>query len=265
MRDRGRHQHGCQRQTVTSQPLLQQLACLRQPARHRSRLPPQLLCRLGHALAFEVAKHKGRLELCRQALDLGAQRRLDVAPGFFRHALSSLCHGACLSIPGLPPGRVAAGAQRDAVSNAVQPARQGIVLANGTRLASENDERRLEGILGILTAGQRAPADIPDHPLMPAQQFREGVLATIVQVEVQKLPIAQTPGFLGVDQVRDVLQDIVQSACDHVGIPCCPRACQRSLVIVPAARSMLWLSGRNGREVMPLDWAGSRNRRHPCL
>ncbi len=128
------------------------------------------------------------------------------------------------------------------MGDAVQPARQGIVLANGTRLASEHDESRLEGILGILAARQRTPANIPDHPLMPAQQFREGVLATIVEIEVQELPIAQVPGFLAVDEVTNVLQDSVQFACDHVGNPCRPRMYQRSLFIVPAAGSMLRLS-----------------------
>jgi hypothetical protein len=144
--------------------------------------------------------------------------------------LSSLCHYWCLLVASLPPGSVAAGsvaagAQSDAVGNAVQPACQGILLTDGIRLAGEDNECGLESVLGILVARQRTTTDIPDQPFVPAQQHRKRLLTTPAQVEVKKLPVGQVPDFLGIDQVANVLQDGVESVWDHVRHPTPPDEC----------------------------------------
>src|SRR5262245_23427985 len=130
-----------------------------------------------------MAKHEWSLVLRRQALDLRRQRCLQIVPGLFRNGWI-VWNESRLSVAGLPPGRVTPGAEGSAVSDAVQPARQRILLADGRRLAGEDDERGLECILGVLVMARHAEADIPDQPLMAAQEHCKRVMVVLDGVEV---------------------------------------------------------------------------------
>src|SRR5262249_50218260 len=70
---------------------------------------------------------------------------------------------------------------------------------------------------------QGAAANIPDQPLMPAQEDRKRLVVVLAGVEVQKLAVAQVPGLFGIDQVTNVLQDCIGSVCGHIGLS---EACQ---------------------------------------
>ena len=59
-------------------------------------------------------------------------------------------------------------------------------------LADEDEERRLEGILGVVMIGQQAAADAQDHRAMPRHQRRESRLLSAVEVTLQELAIGQS-------------------------------------------------------------------------
>jgi hypothetical protein len=100
---------------------------------------------------------------------------------------------------------------------------QGILLADGRRLAGEDDKRGLESILGILVMAQGAAANIPDEPLMPAQEHRKRLVVVLAEVEMQKPAVTEVPGLLGIDQVANVLQDCMGCVGGHSGISdACP-------------------------------------------
>jgi len=104
----------------------------------------------------------GALYFAGKRSTFSGQGRLEVAPCLFRYGLIGLCHGSCLSVAGLPPGRVAPGAQCDAVGNAVQPARQGILLADGSRLAASTTNVAWKASSASWWQGNAQTADIPD-------------------------------------------------------------------------------------------------------
>jgi hypothetical protein len=85
------------------------------------------------------------------------------------------------------------------MSDAVQPVRHHSSWHHGCGLASEDEKRGLEGVLGILMVGQDAAADTPDHRAMPPHKGLEGGFVPLFDEAAEEFPIGRS------DQV--VLQD----------------------------------------------------------
>ena len=66
--------------------------------------------------------------------------------------------------------------QRHAVGDAVQPGGDRVTLADRRGLAGEDEERGLEGVLGVLLLTQHVAADAPNKPAVALQQGSEGRL-----------------------------------------------------------------------------------------
>src|SRR5262249_3376485 len=79
-----------------------------------------------------------------------------------------------------------------AVGHAVQPAAQGQLAPQGSRLAGQDQEGRLEGVLGLVPVAENALANGEDHGPVPPQQGGEGVAVPGGQEAVQQLPVGQS-------------------------------------------------------------------------
>ena len=66
-----------------------------------------------------------------------------------------------------------AGAGRHLIGDGVQPGADGFRRADRRGTAGQHEERRLEGVLGVVTVGQDAPAHTMDHRSMPLHQHLE--------------------------------------------------------------------------------------------
>src|SRR5947208_3400643 len=83
---------------------------------------------------------------------------------------------AALALEAARPLRSAPGTDRDTISHSVEPWTEGVAHANGRRPPSENEEGRLERVLGVVVVGQDAPTH-PEHQRpMALHQRREGTL-----------------------------------------------------------------------------------------
>ena len=63
---------------------------------------------------------------------------------------------------------------RDPVADPVQPARERAADPQRAGLAGQEQERRLEGILGVVRVAEHLAADRQDHPTVAADQGLEG-------------------------------------------------------------------------------------------
>jgi hypothetical protein len=70
----------------------------------------------------------------------------------------------------------------------MQPRTNRAFPANRAGLARQNQECRLEGVLGILSMNQDTAAHPPDHRAMPSQQHGEGVLVALGHKFVASIP-----------------------------------------------------------------------------
>ena len=99
---------------------------------------------------------------------------LQLTQGSLRHRLLGR-PGGRLPFVLLPPGVSRPRLQGRAVRYAVQPAARCLPGDDRARLASEDEEGRLEGVLGVVPVPQDAAADTPDHRAVPPDQGRKGV------------------------------------------------------------------------------------------
>src|SRR4029077_10999070 len=78
---------------------------------------------------------------------------------------------------------------RDAHRSSEEPARYRITLADRTRLADQEQERRLEGILGVIEVRQPPPAQGPDHRTVPRQQRLKRRFLTVRDESLQQVAV----------------------------------------------------------------------------
>ena len=95
-----------------------------------------------------------------------------------------------------------------------------------SRLADENEERRLEGVLGVVVVVKKATADAPDHRAVPTDQSFKGRRLTAPDEALQQLPIGSFARGLQKGDSVNVLDDFVhlrrhqvQSVADGDGRP----------------------------------------------
>jgi hypothetical protein len=85
----------------------------------------------------------------------------------------------------------AASFPRRAASHLVQPAGDRFVPAQGARLARQDEEGRLKGVLGGVVVAQQPPARPQDHRPVAADQLGERGLIVRVRVPAQQLRVGE--------------------------------------------------------------------------
>jgi hypothetical protein len=92
-----------------------------------------------------------------------------------------------------PADSLRPGADSDPAGYAIEPACNRRASADRTRLAGEDQERGLEGVVGIVGFPEHAPADTQHHRTMPSDQGCESGLTapiTSTQVPFQQVRVA---------------------------------------------------------------------------
>ncbi len=82
----------------------------------------------------------------------------------------------------IAPAEVDPGAERDPAGHAMEPSRQRIRIVDRARPAGQQQERRLERILGQVAVGQQMATDAQHHRPMPLDQGRERRLGCLTTV-----------------------------------------------------------------------------------
>jgi hypothetical protein len=122
-----------------------------------------------------------------------------------------VAHGSVLLGPGdlglSPPSAVGRqpGLGRDSVGDPVQPPTQGQPLANRPGPPGQDQERGLEGVLGVVFVAQDVPTDAVHERPVPLDQGGERPVVAGGREPAQKLTIAQ-PGRVGRDHLGQPVQ-----------------------------------------------------------
>jgi hypothetical protein len=83
-------------------------------------------------------------------------------------------------LAGIPAQPVLAGPRPDAVGDAVEPVGQQRTRADCTRLACQNQERRLKGVGRVVRVGQQPPTDgVNQRPVAVEDRRKRGLVALV--------------------------------------------------------------------------------------
>jgi len=134
---------------------------------------------------LEIAEDDGNAVLLGQMVHLLMQDRLPVAQ-FDAVRQRRRSHVGHLSFVGSPPRSGELDGPGDVEGDAVQPGGQGLLLADRAGLARQDEERRLERILGIRVLAQHPPANGEDERAMALQERGEGILAPLANKLLQQ-------------------------------------------------------------------------------
>src|SRR5262249_1715282 len=91
------------------------------------------------------------------------------------------------------------------VSHPVEPAAGDLALPHAGRLAEENQESGLEGVLGIVRMPQHPPADGQHHRSMPPQQRLERRLVALAHQSIEKLAGRQASQGSATEALEDTV------------------------------------------------------------
>ena len=186
-RERGRGGQDSSRQS-DAQPF--PTAC--QSALDRPERPAQLLRRLLLSQALQAAEHDRRAVVPGESGELFMDHRAEVIPGTFGHDLRPRL--ARLHLVRATPYGGRPGGGRDVVRHAVEPGGQRIPPPDRSRLAGQDEEGGLEGVLGVVHVTEHAPADAEDHRPVSFHQRGEGQLGGLAvagREPVEQLPVGQ--------------------------------------------------------------------------
>ncbi len=141
--------------------------------------------------AFQVAQDHWCAKPIGKTDELRVQERFKGFPALFLTAgLRRAQHGPVSLVPP-PPGRGRPGARTDPQSHAVEPARQRVTPPDRARLLRQDQECRLERILGVVVVVQDLMADPLYHRPMPLDQGREGRFSAPGHEQVEQLPVGE--------------------------------------------------------------------------
>ena len=84
------------------------------------------------------------------------------------------------------------------------------------RLADEDEEGGLEGVLGVVVVAEDTAAHAPDHRAVPPHQGCKSRLVTAAEVVLQQLPIGQPRPIPQKHRPAKVLDDLAHLAGRHV-------------------------------------------------
>ena len=177
---------------AAEQAVAEASAAPRQPALDRADRPAQVPRGLLVGAALEVAEDDRRAVTFGEPVDLLVQQplQLDVAA---RGGSPARRHRRAPLEATVAGGR-RPGARRGPVGDLVQPGAERIPHPEPARPLHQDQERGLEGVLGVVRVSQHAPADPQDHRPVPLHQDREGQLGGLAPVggePLQELAVGQ--------------------------------------------------------------------------
>ena len=162
--------------------------------------------------AFEVAQHDGDTEALRQSLDLIVDRRPEV------RALAVI--GPSAVVPprdhlGRPPfmgrssGSGGPGAHGGAVGHLMQPGAQRVLHPERPGFADQDQEGRLERILGLMLVTQYRPASLEHDRPVPLDQGGKGELGRLAAARepLQELAVGHVPDGTDVEKRAELPED----------------------------------------------------------
>jgi hypothetical protein len=135
-----------------------------------------------------------------------------------------------------PAHRVGPGLEGHAVRDAVEPAAQRFLPGDRPGLAGEDEEGRLEGVLGVVRVAQHPLADAEHRgPVAPHQGRKRGRVCLAEEAR-QEIAVREFPSELRTDQSAQVRQDDLLLAVQHeVPSLCQDRSTQVSSRETPGA------------------------------
>src|SRR5262249_54296825 len=78
--------------------------------------------------------------------------------------------------------------------HAIEPGTQAIRIANLRRLADEDEERRLKGLVRVVRTGQQATTHAPDHRPMTSHQRLESRFVPLEDVTLEQITVVRRRG-----------------------------------------------------------------------
>ena len=193
-----------------------------QPALDRPDRASEVPRRLLVAAALDVAEHDRHPVAVREPVDL----RVDQAGELFADSISSRVSVRHRDRPpfGRPPptGRDP-GADRGAAGDPMEPGTQRVAHPERAGPPHQDQERGLEGVLGVVVVAEDRAADPPDHRAVPIDQGREGQLRRLAAAgrePLQQLPVRQSGRGPRVEEHAEARRAGSIAPQDHeVGLP----------------------------------------------
>ena len=161
------------------------------------------------ALAFEITQNDGRTVLRRKPANFVVQGRAQVEvcsriPGCFQIAKVLLV--------GQPLRALGAGFGGSEKCDTVQPVAEQLWPGDRTCFANEHQERRLEGVVGVVGVAEHTPADAQDHGPMPLNEQCERRAVAVDHELPQQLGIRENSGVRGASDLADVVNQLVHKS-----------------------------------------------------
>ncbi len=224
-RAEGPCEHRPRRQSAAGQPTPEPLPPAGQPALDRPDGTAEVPRRLLVGAAFQVAEHH------RDTIPLGQPVNLLVddgrqvfpsrfAPGPSRHRdRSPFDRPAALGVPANPDRRMS--------GDSVQPRADRIPHPERTAPSGQDQERRLEGVAGVVLVAQDGQAGAQDHRTVPIDQGREGHLRVVTapcRKALQQLTVGQANGGPDPEERAEPTKTVrVAVRCHEAAPPVAPR------------------------------------------
>jgi hypothetical protein len=249
----GRDLVGAARGWVTGvlAPHCEHLPRLGQAAGERALGDAQLPGRVLARPAFQLAQDDGSTVAGRQALDFLVE---DLPPVLaFGRRGRRLGHDDHLLLTLAAAGQDGPGFEGGPPGHAVQPARHPVARHDARRLAGQDEERRLEAVLGVVGVRQQAPADAHHHRPVAAHQRRERRLVAPGQERFQQPAVGHRVGGLGRGGRLQVLDHGFERTLCHAVAP---------LPALPL--SALGRRGRGASVPFCFFWRNDSGRARPC-
>src|SRR5262249_6334931 len=116
---------------------------------------------------------------------------------------------------GPTPDCGASAARRSAEGDPMEPGTQRIAHPQRASLAGQYEERRLEGILGLMLIAQDRPADPEYHRAMPLHQGGERRLVVPGRIALHQISIRQTTDDTLIQQRVDAPKNVPPFTLPH--------------------------------------------------
>jgi len=169
--------------------------------------PAEMPRRLVLRPCLQVTQHQRSAIFLRQAPQFFIQHQTQLTPGDVVQRIAGRLRNHAAFVSGAAP-RLSSQALSAVVGNAVQPTAQRLALANRTCLASQDEERGLEGVLSVLSMVQDAAAHAQHHRTMTLHQRGECRFRSLVQEAFEQLLIGERidrlPGGHGAEMAEEI-------------------------------------------------------------
>ena len=181
-----------ERRVGPRQPAREQRPGPRQPARDRADGPAKLLGRLPVGLPLQLAEDDGHAVFLGQAGHLPIQPREQLVRPLVRDRLGfGHLPGRALPDPPLRPGRPRFHGRLEC--HPVEPVAELLPRQDRRRLACQDEEGGLEGVLGVVVIPEDTATDAPDERPVSLDDRLEGRGLTPFHEPIQQLPVREQP------------------------------------------------------------------------